>query len=101
MNTDRAKMVAELIKHLEEMDGQELAAGMKPPEAPVVDVEVAELDPDKTKQFEDGFNKALGTPKPTPPGGKTAMLDGADPASAMDDEEMDDDEFEEMMKLNA
>lgn len=104
MDNRRMKMVAELLKHLEELDAQELQEGMKPPveEAGVV---VAELDPDKTKQFEQGFKGALGgggQPPPVPVGGgqKGPMEKLSGETAALEDD-VSDEELDELEGLLA
>jgi len=59
----RARLIEDLIAHLESMDADDLKSQMKPVEA---SIEVAEIDPDKAKDFRDGFNGKK----------KLAMVDG-------------------------
>jgi hypothetical protein len=90
MDNRRIRMIAELIKHLEGMDGEELKGKMTP-----VAIEVEAESPEMEQKVADGPMARLaadaggGSPKPVEPG------------DMGDEDEMDDDEFAEMMKLNS
>lgn len=105
MNSNKMRIIQELLAHLEGMDAEDLGAAAKPPEAaPMgVEVEVAELDPEKTKGFEMGFKKKLGIEEQPSGPVKGPMDKLAEAAGHMGDEgdgsEMDDEELMEREKF--
>lgn len=74
MHDRRAKLIAELIKHLEDMDGEELKSGLPQPEPEPEAVMVAEVGEEAPEE-----------------------VPNANPG---EEEELEDEEFEELMKLS-
>lgn len=104
MESKRMQMIAELIKHLESMDADELQGKMNPVAEVEIEAgpveEVADLDPDKTKNFEMGFKKKLGVPSAPTPGPMDKLAEAAGDMGAEGDD-MADDELEEREKFLA
>ena len=91
MNERRARLLAEMLKHLEDLDGEELKKGMQPIEEPPMDsgVDMEMMDVDVVDAPEEGPMEALleeETDEETTP--------------APDEDEMDDEELEELMRQN-
>lgn len=102
MDNRRAKLIAALIEHLESMDAEDLK-GQLPQEAPVE--AVVAIDPKKAEDVEKGFKGALGGPK-VADGEKGPMEvlvaeQGGGGEVPAEGDEMDEDEFEEMVKLSS
>lgn len=87
MDARRAKIIEALIQHLEELDGGELKSQLAPKEAEVI-VAVPE-------------KKGLGLPEGDVPDGDKGPMEKlmAEKGEVGEEPEMDDDEFEEMVKL--
>jgi hypothetical protein len=83
MNTNRAKLIAEIINHLEEMDAHSLKGEMAPPE---VEMEVGMEGMEGPGVSEMGPDMMVAEK-------------GTDPGSAMQDEELSDEELDELAKL--
>lgn len=100
MNDRRMKMVAGLIKHLEDMDGDELSQSLKPSVAQDI-----QSDPKGPEDMKDGVmpgaNYGDGHKGPM----EILAEKGSDPkslsADKKDEDEVDDDEFEELMKMHS
>lgn len=88
MNDRTLKAIAGLIKHLENMDGDELKSHMEPK---AVEIEIEKpMDGEMPKDGPmDKLMAKAGEESEAPPM----------PEQVDDDEEMDDEDFEEMMKL--
>ena len=109
MESRRARIAAELIKHLEDLDADALGEAIRPkqrmeeemevPEVEGVSVTVAELDPEKTKLFESGLKKKLKIPSPGPQGVGGPMDKMMETASVDDD--ISDEELDEYERMNA
>lgn len=89
MNERRAKLIAEVVKHLEALDGEELGSMMKPekPEGEMaVEIEVEPKEEGEMSGKKGPMEELLGKKVDAP-----KMEDG--------DEEMSDEDFEERLKL--
>lgn len=75
MENRRAKLIAEIISYLENMDAQDLQGSMKPPEAAPMEGEVLPVEGEMVAEVE----------APMPP---------------QEGDDMDDDELEELAKLS-
>jgi len=80
--SNRAKLLAEILRHLEQMDGEELHEKMQPPKA--VGVEVTELKP-----MDQDENKEKGPME--------ELMEAKEPENKQD-EEPNDEELEELFK---
>lgn len=83
MDSRRARLIAEVIKHLEDMDATHLKGEMAPP--PVEEEVAVEAEP-AVEASDKGPMEMLADK-------------GRDPASDVQDEEMSDEELEELARL--
>lgn len=92
MDSRRAKLIAEVIKHLESMDGEALKGEMNPP------MEMAVSEGGMGKDEENPMELLEGA---EPKEGPMEMLaaKGDDPKSEMADDEMSDEELEELANM--
>lgn len=108
MNEDRrARLIAQIISHLEEMDGNELGDKMKPPMPEGDGAMVAVMgkegeEPGEGSPEEEKMDAMEGDDK----GPMDSALDEAsnksrDANTPAEGEEMDDDELEELMKMSS
>ena len=82
MDARRAKLIAEVIRHLEDLDAEELSSGMKKPE------EAPEMG--EPEEMADGEMPKVGGP----------MEEAVEAAEPKSEEDIDDDELEELAKLS-
>lgn len=96
MNERRANLIAELIKHLETLDGDELQSKMGPAKVEI-DLE-GKVPMEKTPMDKEKGPMEMMVAEGGGAGPK--MVKGDDVSKDVNNEEMDDDEFEEMMKTH-
>jgi hypothetical protein len=93
MDSRRAKLIAEVIKHLESMDGEALKGEMNPP------MEMAVSEGGMGKDEKNPMEMLEGTEK-SEKGPMEMLADkGDDPKSEMADDEMSDEELEELANM--